>query len=212
MHPSTSTYLFLAVLTLLAFGALPASAAPTDDVVVGSTLDNMQAAFNGESNARARYLAFAQKADEEGYKTVATLFRAAAEAEGIHAANHAKVITDLGGQPKAEISKPEVKTTAENLAAAIAGESYERDKMYPAFLKLARSDGDAKAVRSLNFAKSAEAEHAALYQRALDNLDAWKDGETKFYVCPKCGKTVTTLDSGKCSVCNTKDKNFKMIA
>lgn len=104
------------------------------------TLDNLQAAFNGESNARARYLAFAAKAGEEGYGPVASLFRAAARAEQIHAANHAEVIRALGAEPVAVIDVPEVKSTALNLEAAIAGETYERDVMYPAFLEQARQE------------------------------------------------------------------------
>src|SRR5512140_22677 len=96
-----------------------------------STLGNLQTAFNGESNARARYLAFAVQADQEGHGPVASLFRAAARAEQIHAANHAAVIKKLGAEPVANIETPVVKSTRENLAAAIEGEVYERDVMYP---------------------------------------------------------------------------------
>lgn len=209
MHSTTRTPLLL-IAVLIA--AVPWFSATAEEVPSGTTLENMQSAFNGESNAHARYLAFAQKADEEGYNTVANLFRAAAKAESIHAANHAEVIKALGAKPLADIAEPEVKSTQENLAAAIVGESYERDKMYPVFLKQARADGDKKAIRSLNFAKAAEAEHASLYQSALDNLEGWKDASTKFYVCPECGKTVTQLDFGKCPVCYTKKKTFITIS
>lgn len=187
---------------------LPQAAISAEELVAGTTLENMQAAFNGESNAHARYAAFAEKADAEGYGAVASLFRAASRAEAIHAGNHAEVIKKLGGKPTATIEKPEVKTTAENLAAAIAGETYERDTMYPVFLKRARADGEKKAMRSLNFAKKAEAEHAALYQSALDDLEGWKIASRTFYVCPTCGKTVTTLDFAKCGVCYTKKEEF----
>lgn len=104
-----------------------------------TVLDNLQTAFNGESNAHARYLEFAAKADQEGYGSVASLFRAAARAEEIHAANHAVVIRRMGGTPQANIEKPAVKSTAENLAVAIQGETYERDVLYPDFLKQARA-------------------------------------------------------------------------
>ncbi|MHB8303849.1 MAG: rubrerythrin family protein [Acidobacteriaceae bacterium] len=97
----------------------------------------MQAAFNGESNAHVRYLAFAKQADGEGYGEAASLFRAAARAEEVHASNHAAVIKEMGATPKATIESPEVKSTRENLEAAIKGETYERDIMYPAFLKQA---------------------------------------------------------------------------
>jgi rubrerythrin len=178
-----------------------------------STLENMQAAFNGESNAHARYLAFAQQADKEGYPAAANLFRAAARAEQIHAGNHAEVIRQLGAEPKAAIETPQVKSTRENLEAAVKGESYERDTMYPEFLKQARADGDAKAVRSLNLAKTAEAEHAKLYQAALDGLEASKGIAAKgFYVCPVCGFTTAAPDFKKCPSCFTAKEKFEKIA
>ena len=130
----------LALVAALALSTLPVAAA-TAAPAAGSTLDNLQAAFNGESNANAKYLAFSKKAAEEGYGQVASLFKAAARAEEIHAANHAVVIKKLGGVPKADVKTPEVKTTSENLKVAISGETYERDTMYPEFLAKARKDG-----------------------------------------------------------------------
>ncbi len=100
--------------------------AQTGDANAGKTLENLQAAFNGESNAHAKYLAYANKADEEGYLKVATLFRAAAYAEEVHLNNHAKVIKGMGASPKAEIKLPEIHSTAQNLADAIKGETYEQ--------------------------------------------------------------------------------------
>ena len=111
-------------------------------------MSNLQTAFNGESNAHARYLAFAVKADAEGYAGVASLFRAAARAEEIHAGNHAAVIKDFGGIPVAKLEDPGVKSTRENLEAALKGENYERDVMYPAFLSQATSDASAEALRT----------------------------------------------------------------
>jgi rubrerythrin len=104
-----------------------------------STLDNLQTAFNGESNANARYLAFARKADEEGFGEVASLFRAAAKAEEVHARNHGDVIRKMGATPALNLEPIEVKTTHENLKAAIAGEKYERDIMYPKFVEVAQA-------------------------------------------------------------------------
>ena len=164
------------------------------------TLANLQTAFNGESNAKARYLAFAQKAETEGYGKVASLFRAASRAEDIHANNHAVVIRKLGGSPTADVKTPEVKSTAENLQEAIKGESYERDTMYPDFLKQARQDGNNDAVRTFNLAKEAEAEHAKLYTEATTNLVSWKANAQPFYVCPSCGYTTSALDFAKCPV------------
>lgn len=176
-----------------------------------STLDNLMAAYNGESNANARYLAFAKKADEEGYGPVASLFRAAAKSEEIHAKSHARVIRGMGAAPAAAIKAPEVKSTRENLETAIKGETYEKETMYPAFLKQARADRNKKAVRSFNFARQVEAGHAKLYKEALDNLSAWKGGPKPFYVCPTCGNTVMTISFKKCPICFTKAEKFMTI-
>jgi rubrerythrin len=168
----------------------------------GKTLGNLMAAFNGESNAHARYLAFADKAEEEGYGEVASLFRAAARAEEIHANNHAAVIRKMGGVPKADVKEPEVKTTAENLQAAIKGESYERDTMYPEFISQARSERNREALRSFNYALSAETEHAKLYTAALNNLESLKGSQARdYYVCTVCGYTTAKLDFTKCPSC-----------
>jgi len=178
-----------------------------------TTLQNMQAAFNGESNAHVRYLAFAKQADGEGYGEIASLFRAAARAEEVHASNHAVVIKDLGAIPKATIESPEVKSTRENLEAAIKGETYERDTMYPAFLKQARRDGNSDAVQSLNFAKTAEAEHAKLYTRSLQNLDKVKGSKsTIFFVCPTCGYTTSEINFSDCPSCFTPGEMFEKVA
>ncbi len=174
----------------------------------GTSLDNLMAAFNGESNAHARYLAFAQKADEEGYGDVASLFRAAARAEQIHAENHAAVIGKMGGVAKADVQKPEVKSTKENLEAAIKGETYEKDTMYPQFIAQARKEGNRDALQTLNFAKSAEIEHAKLYSASLAGLDGLKNSKGKtMYVCTVCGFTTEKVNFEKCPVCyNPKDK------
>jgi len=176
-----------------------------------TTLDNLMAAFNGESNAHANYAAFAKKADEEGYTQVASLFRAATRAEEIHAANHAAVIKKMGGNPQAVINTPAVKTTSENLKAAIAGETYERDVMYPEFIVNAKAANERAAIRTFTYALAAETEHAALYTEALNNLSAWKGGKKEFYVCPVCGKTVTVVDFSACSVCGTPKEKFEKI-
>ena len=141
------------------------------------TLDNLQAAFNGESNAHNRYLAFARKADEEGYAPVASLFRAAAAAERIHADAHANVIRKLSAAPKADIVQVQPKSTRENLAIAIKGETYERDVMYPDFIQQAKAEKLKGAITTFEFALAAEAEHARLYQAALDHLADWRGGK-----------------------------------
>jgi rubrerythrin len=160
-----------------------------------TTLENLMEAYNGESNAHAKYLAYAKKAEEEGYMPVASLFRAAARSEQVHADSHAQVIRTLGGEPKADIKLPEIKTTKDNLQAAVAGESYERDKMYPAFLETAKKDRNRDALRAFNQARTAETEHAKLYQNAVDHLDQYKSADKATYmVCTVCGYTVTQKD------------------
>lgn len=177
------------------------------------TLQNMQAAFNGESNAHARYLAFARQADNEGYGQVASIFRAAARAEEIHAGNHASVIKGMKAVPEAKIEAPVVKSTRENLQAAIDGETYERDTMYPGFLKAARSERNAAAIKSLNYAKTAEAEHAKLYSAALRDLDQLKGSKNvAFSVCPTCGFTIRDPKFAKCPSCFTPKEKFEQVS
>jgi rubrerythrin len=177
-----------------------------------NTLQNMLAAYEGESNAHARYLTFAKQADKEGFQQVASLFRAAASAELIHANNHAEVIRKLGGEPAAKIVEPAVGTTAENLRAAIAGESYERDTMYPAFIGQAQAERLSDAIRSLNYARTAEMAHAKLYQQALDNLEQWRAAPKAFYVCQICGETLEQMPASKCPSCFNGKENFKPVA
>lgn len=194
----------LAALVLLVFASGSAMAAPS------KTLDNLMAAYNGESNANAKYLEFAKKADQEGFAGAAALFRAAAAAEKIHATRHAEVIAKLGGTAKADIKLPEIKTTADNLKAAVEGESYERDTMYPEFIAEAKASGNRDALRAFNFAVAAETEHAKLYGEAAANLQSWKQART-FYVCPVCGNTVTSVGFEKCPVCFTGGKEFAKV-
>jgi rubrerythrin len=196
---------------LLPILVLTLIAAPLFATPGGKTLANLQAAYNGESNANARYLAFADKAKEEGYLGIATLFRAAATAEGIHAKTHGEVITKLGGTPEAKIEKPEVKATRDNLLTAEKGEIYERDVMYPEFIKTARDEKELGALQAFNFAKNAEAEHAKLYGAAAKNPDAMK-ANTTFYVCSVCGKTVTDMKFKNCPVCANPKEKFLVIS
>jgi len=176
-----------------------------------TTLKNLQAAYNGESNAHVRYLAFAKKADEEGYGKVASLFRAAARAEGIHRDHHAAVIKKMGATPTNKIETPVVKSTSENLQAAIKGESYERDTMYPEFIRQAEKDNNKDAIRTLEFARNAEVGHAKYYTEALNNLTAWKGGSKAFFVCPECGLTVAAIDFEKCPECGTPKNQFQKV-
>ena len=195
--------------TFLIAAALCLIVAP---VCATTTTDNLQAAFNGESNAHARYLAFAEKAVEEGYPSVASLFRAAATAEKIHADNHAAVLTKAGLVPTASIENPDVKSTAENLAAAIKGETYERDTMYPEFLKVARNARETAAIRTFNYALKAEGEHAKLYADSLKKLASLKGVEETYYVCTVCGYTTTKVDFQRCPGCLTPKENYVAVS
>jgi len=161
------------------------------------TLENRQTAFNGESNARARYLAFAKKADEEGYGDVGSLFRAAARAEEIHLNNHAAVIKKAGAEPRADIKPASVGATKDNLVkSASKGEAYERDTMYPSFIKQARKDGNQDATKSFEYAQAAEAEHFKLFTAAAAAL---RKGEARdYFVCTVDGYTMAWLDAKKC--------------
>ena len=195
MSKLQSRTLAIAAVAALALAFGPALAAPAS-----TTLADLQAALQGESNANARYLAFAVQADKEGYPGVASLFRAAAAAEKIHADNHAKVIREMGGVPAVQVSAPATASTRENLQKAIEGESYERDTMYPEFIARAKKARLRDAVRTLNLAQSAEIEHAKLYQQALDQLDSRAPAQT-YYVCPTCGFTVVKVEGKKCPSC-----------
>ncbi len=176
-----------------------------------TTLQNLQTAYNGESNAHARYLAFAQKADQEGYAQAAALFRAAARAEEIHAANHAVVIKKFGATPEAKIETTAPKTTNENLEAAVKGETYERDVMYPEFIKQARAEKNTDALQTFNMAKSAEAEHAKLYTGAAADPSKMKAMGVKYEVCTVCGYTVAKVDFAKCPSCFSPKEKYESV-
>jgi rubrerythrin len=173
-----------------------------------TTLDNLQAAFNGESNANAKYLAFAEKAEAEGYGKIASLFRAAARAEQVHFEWHAKLIKEMGGTPAANMETPVVKSTAENVKAAFDGETYENTVMYPEFLKKAEADQNKGAVDAFEDAQAAEGVHASLYKSVMDNMKAWKGRGEDFFVCPVCGNVVERRNFKLCPICGTARQEF----
>lgn len=166
------------------------------EVKMTKTGKNLQDAFAGESQANRKYLAFAKKAEAEGYKQAAKLFRAVAEAETVHAHNH---LRELGG----------VKSTRENLEAAINGETQEFKNMYPQMIKDAESEGNKTALRSFNFANEVEKIHAELYRGALDKIG--KTPEVDYYVCQVCGNTVENSAPDECPICGTKKQMFKKV-
>jgi rubrerythrin len=181
------------------------------------TVQNLMAAFDGESNAHARYTAFAVKADEDELLGAASLFRAAARAEQIHAANHARVINMLGGHAECEIQIAEVKSTLENLKTALNGENHEVASMYPGFLAEATERKNTAAIRTFNGALEAEKTHARLFSEAIALLaagkkDSWIGEARDFYLCPVCGYTSETEEEHeRCPVCNCPWERFEII-
>lgn len=167
---------------------------------MSNVTDDLKAAFAGESQANRRYLAFAKKAEEDGYPQIARLFRAAAHAETVHALNHLRA---LG----------EVKSTAENLESAIGGENYEVVSMYPDFIKDAEAEQSKKALTSFRWAWEVEKVHESLYHKALQALQAGQEiPAADYYVCPFCGYTHEGPLEGKCPVCGTPGSKFERIA
>jgi rubrerythrin len=164
---------------------------------MSQTEKNLSDAFAGESQANRKYLAFAKQAEQEGYKQVAKLFRAAAEAETVHAHAHLKTLGGIG-------------KTVENLKTAVAGETHEFKKMYPEFIEVARKEGNKAADRSFTYANEVEKIHAGLYQKALDNLG--KNEDVDYYICSVCGMTVEKEAPDKCPVCGAAKKAFYKAA
>ncbi len=166
---------------------------------MGTTTDNLKAAFAGESQASRKYLYFAEKADSEGHKQIAKLFRAASEAETVHARNHLKVLQGIN-------------STRDNLLAAIGGEHHEFTEMYPGFIQQAQAEGENKAQGSFDLANKVERIHHGLYQAALAMLERGQAREEKpFYVCQYCGNTVEGEAPERCPVCGMPKRIFKRV-
>ena len=174
------------------------------------TLQHLQTAYDGECNARVRYRLFAVQADMDGYRDVASLFRAAARAEQIHAKNHARVIRSMGAEPKSNVLAVHVRDTATNLREAIRGEEYERDVMYPEFIAEAKQSRQNAAARSFSYALEAEAGHAQLYRAALENLQTGREQVT-YFVCPVCGFTTADAAVAACLICSNPRENFETV-
>ena len=157
---------------------------------------NLKEAFAGESQANRKYLAFARQADKEGLKQVAKLFRATAEAETVHALTHLQALKAVGA-------------TAENLKAAISGETFEFTNMYPKMIEEAEAEGEKQALRSFRYANEVEKIHAKLYEKALADPVGLK--ATEYYICPVCGYTCEDHAPDKCPVCQAAGKTFYSV-
>ncbi len=161
------------------------------------TAENLKEAFAGECQASIRYLAFAEKADKEGYPGSAKLFRAAAKAEMFHALSHLKALGTVG-------------QTEENLQAAINGEAFEFKEMYPLMVKDAVAENEIDARHSLEYAMSIEMIHHKLFKKALEKEDGNPSAEA-YYVCPVCGNTVPNAAPKKCPYCGVDAKDFVRV-
>jgi len=165
---------------------------------MASTETNLKEAFAGESQANRKYLAFAKKAEQDGFANVARLFRTAAEAETIHALGHLNAMDA-------------VKSTAENLREAVEGETHEFKNMYPQMLSQAQTDNH-KAKRMFGYALKAESVHANLYRLALEAVSQGKDlAETNFYLCPVCGHIEAGNPPAACPICGVKGEKFIQV-
>lgn len=156
------------------------------------TLKNLMEAFAGESQANRKYLAYSKKAEAEGNTNAAKLFKAAADAETIHALKHFEVAGQIG-------------STADNLKDGIEGETYEFEEMYPGFLEIAEAEGNKAAVRTFTYAMEAEKVHAKLYKEALENID--QKEEVFYYLCPICGNIEKAMPE-KCNICGVDGSKF----
>ncbi|MBP1609528.1 MAG: rubrerythrin [Acidobacteria bacterium] len=165
---------------------------------MATTDDNLKEAFAGESQANRKYLAFAKKAEQEGYVNIAKLFRTAAEAETIHALGHLNALNGVG-------------STVDNLRAAVAGETHEFSEMYPPMLEQAESDNH-KGKRMFGYANKAEAVHAQLYKLALEAALEKKDlAQSNFYLCPVCGHIEPGKPPESCPICGTRGEKFVQV-
>jgi rubrerythrin len=163
---------------------------------LANTEKNLEEAFAGESQASRRYQFFADKAEGEGHLQIARLFRAAVQAETVHARNH---LTVLGG----------INSTKENLKEAMSGEEYEYTKMYPAFIKEAKEEGQTRALNSFNYANAVEKIHHGLYLQALESLQAGQEPKAEpYYVCSVCGNTVAGEAPERCPICGAPRSKF----
>jgi len=166
---------------------------------MSQTFENLREAFTGESQANRRYIAFSKRAEDEGYPQVAKLFRAASEAETVHALNHLRIMK-------------EVKSTLENLNTALEGESFEYSKMYPGFIEQARKENKSDVVWSFDVANKVEQIHAGLFTKAIKSLKIEKKMESiDYYVCQVCGNTVEDKAPDKCPICGAPSQKFKKI-
>ena len=166
---------------------------------MSSTEENLQSAFAGESQANRRYLFFADKAEKEGYPQAARLFRAAAEAETVHARNHFAAMDGVG-------------STRDNLMAGAIGEHYEFTRMYPPFIEQAEAENNERAQRTFEYANEVEQIHHKHFEEAIKAFDAGQQlKDEPYFVCQVCGNTVAGEAPEKCPICGAPMSKFKRV-
>lgn len=203
----------LAVATLSLVLCLVTLSFAVESTPKATTVDNLKAAFTGETTASAKYAAYSQKAAAEGHAKIALLFEAASKAEAIHANNHRAVLEQLGETAPEVKPAFEVKTTAENLQDAIKGETYEVDTMYPEFIKNVKASQINIAGISFNYAWKTEKNHQILYTKALEALTNGVEASLpgRYYVCTTCGNTYDETAPNRCAICMTAKEKFIVV-
>ncbi len=180
------------------------------EAAAASTLDNLQATYQNDATTKARYEAFAAKADAEGYKGISSLFRAAAMSEGIRAEKHAAAIRKLGAEPKASLTTVETRSTRENLAAALTNETAVKDTVYPGFIKQADAERNAVASRAFKGAIAPAASRVKVYQQALKDLDSWR-APRDVLVCKVCAYITADTTVKRCPICEVPRSKFETV-
>ena len=175
------------------------------------TAKNLMIAYSGQTNAKEKFLAYAKKADEEGYLEAGRLFRAAANSAEIHARNTAKILTNIGITPAATVRKHDIKTTKENLLAAVKSEGYKSERLYAKFVKQAKNDNVQAAIIAFGSSVKVDGKRKILFENALKNLENYKTATKGFFVCQICGNVVEVIDFTDCPVCGYPSSEYKKI-
>lgn len=213
--PTSSLIVFALILSIICIsnvaGSSDRDAKASKAPVISPTSRNLMIAYNGQLHAKEKFLAFAKKADKEGYLKAGQLFRAAANSVEIHARNTAKALTDLGITPAATVRKHKVRSTKENLSEAIKSDGYKSEKLFPKFLKQAKTDNTQAAVIAFGSMAKVDANRKILFQNALINLENYKAATKGFYVCQICGNVVEVIDFTDCPVCGYPTSEYKQI-
>lgn len=181
-----------------------------------AVIRNLETAFEEETKICSSYKVYALKADAEGYHGIASLFRATARAEQIHASNHARVLRHMGGLTSIEIREPRVESTMENLRSTLVDQKFEVDYLYPTFLTTTVPLFDSTAIRTLQRALKADESHVQMYSEVMPRINAngksgWAYAQHEFFVCALCGYMAQDQESENCPTCNYLWEKFERV-